>query len=324
VLLCELLRALYELVPFKPEERWGTPASTRAVAAGAVAAATAAMCAAPSDAELQMRGCNALFCLTTYKIVPQGGDADTPDVGLSSEVAAGAIKAVLAALILAADDSQSHDQLWLMGLQAMGKLWRVESWAAYGGDAVRSVLAVMGAHMQHLDLQRVCCGVLAMLMLKISGRLPRHIDMRGCVRAVLAAMRAYPQDADLQKQGAMALVLMSANTAAGYHACEELGAVAAFEAARRAHPQHDAALLNIAMGAEQFAQRPTCDWPGCQATSGGVDETKLRRCAACLQTKYCSKACQAAHWPAHKTACRAARDAAQQLAGDEGEAGGAI
>lgn len=41
---------------------------------------------------------------------------------------------------------------------------------------------------------------------------------------------------------------------------------------------------------------------------------RLQRCAACMTAAYCSKACQLAHWPAHKAACKAAR-AAKKTAG---------
>ena len=37
----------------------------------------------------------------------------------------------------------------------------------------------------------------------------------------------------------------------------------------------------------------------------GPPEVRLRRCSRCEMQWYCSEACQRAHWPAHKAACRA-------------------
>lgn len=34
------------------------------------------------------------------------------------------------------------------------------------------------------------------------------------------------------------------------------------------------------------------------------DESALKRCSSCKRTRYCSKQCQASHWPSHKTVCR--------------------
>ena len=46
----------------------------------------------------------------------------------------------------------------------------------------------------------------------------------------------------------------------------------------------------------------SCGNPDC-------DEDGKLKCAACSTVKYCSPACQKAHWPNHKTACKAARTA---------------
>ena len=53
--------------------------------------------------------------------------------------------------------------------------------------------------------------------------------------------------------------------------------------------------------------RAVCARPDCGAVSGGPANTTLQLCAACQQTRYCSRSCQLAHWPAHKAACKAAR-----------------
>jgi tetratricopeptide (TPR) repeat protein len=57
--------------------------------------------------------------------------------------------------------------------------------------------------------------------------------------------------------------------------------------------------------AQRLPRVPREPCAGCGAPPGGP--APLQRCAACLGVYYCSKACQAAHWRAHKRACRAAR-----------------
>lgn len=42
--------------------------------------------------------------------------------------------------------------------------------------------------------------------------------------------------------------------------------------------------------------------------AAGGDGVKLRRCAGCRRTRYCSAECQAAHWPEHKLICAAQRE----------------
>lgn len=46
-----------------------------------------------------------------------------------------------------------------------------------------------------------------------------------------------------------------------------------------------------------------CSNPECQ----NAEAASLAECAACRQARYCCRDCQKAHWPAHKTACKAAR-----------------
>ena len=51
---------------------------------------------------------------------------------------------------------------------------------------------------------------------------------------------------------------------------------------------------------------PTCHGCGGAPTSGCV----LKRCAGCRAVRYCAAACQKAHWPQHKAACKALAAAA--------------
>ena len=51
-----------------------------------------------------------------------------------------------------------------------------------------------------------------------------------------------------------------------------------------------------------------CALPSCGAREAHV--AHFKKCSACGQVVYCSKAHQTEHWPAHKAACKAARKAA--------------
>jgi hypothetical protein len=42
----------------------------------------------------------------------------------------------------------------------------------------------------------------------------------------------------------------------------------------------------------------------CGITANMLDSGKLRECSGCGTVRYCGKACQKAHWPAHKPACK--------------------
>jgi hypothetical protein len=59
----------------------------------------------------------------------------------------------------------------------------------------------------------------------------------------------------------------------------------------------------------------------CAACNGVPPTGKLKRCGSCRGARYCSAACQHAHWPAHKAACRLA--AAAGTAGGGGSGGAA-
>lgn len=62
--------------------------------------------------------------------------------------------------------------------------------------------------------------------------------------------------------------------------------------------------------AAQAAPPPrACSGPGCGTTHG-----RLNRCAGCGSVRYCSVACQAAHWPEHRRQCRRVR--AQRVAAE--------
>ena len=41
---------------------------------------------------------------------------------------------------------------------------------------------------------------------------------------------------------------------------------------------------------------------------GSGDHSLFNRCGACKTSRYCSKKCQAAHWPQHKVICMAIQE----------------
>lgn len=52
---------------------------------------------------------------------------------------------------------------------------------------------------------------------------------------------------------------------------------------------------------------PAVHLPRRQCGNCAAEDVQLFRCVRCKSIEYCGRACQQAHWPAHKVACRAAR-----------------
>lgn len=80
---------------------------------------------------------------------------------------------------------------------------------------------------------------------------------------------------------------------------------------RTVSDQSDKADLEAALrspAAARLRQPPprVCSAPGCGTTEG-----RLNRCGACGTVRYCSAACQAAHWPAHRKLCKRSAAAAE-------------
>jgi hypothetical protein len=60
----------------------------------------------------------------------------------------------------------------------------------------------------------------------------------------------------------------------------------------------------------QKALMDKCSNPSCENASEGI---QLAECAACHQTRYCSKDCQKAHWADHKILCKTVRENLKKL-----------
>ena len=288
--------------------------AARGEAAGALEAVVSAMRGSPTDALLQVRGCYALEKLTHHV---RGEELYAYP---STAMASAAVETVLAAL---AAHPQGSNDLFVQGLKATANLWRADFMPTYGGSVTRCVLLLISTRLQCRNVVLACLSVLSYMLLEVNDRPPpREFDARECVRAVLAVMRSYKGDGELQLRAALTLVHLESNTTAGFHAFQELDGNAAIDAAAYALPEHAEGLRDMVATLRREAKRPVCNGPGCSATTGGADNTKLRRCAGCTQTMYCSHLCQVAHWRAgHKAECRAAQAAAAQqrapTAGDE-------
>jgi hypothetical protein len=50
----------------------------------------------------------------------------------------------------------------------------------------------------------------------------------------------------------------------------------------------------------------------CGVTAHMLDSGKFRECTGCGTVRYCGKACQKAHWPAHKPACKRLQPSRQE------------
>ena len=105
--------------------------------------------------------------------------------------------------------------------------------------------------------------------------------------------------------------------------CDEANARAAAEALRLLHearqPAASLAAAPPTPAARTRGGRPRpptapriCAAPGCAATHG------LHRCRGCRSVRYCSAACQQAHWRAHKAECRRLPAEQQQAAAAAG------
>ena len=60
--------------------------------------------------------------------------------------------------------------------------------------------------------------------------------------------------------------------------------------------------------ADRAVRAGTAHCAGCGKSAVDAGLRKLRKCAGCGRAEYCSRACQKQAWPAHKAACRAARN----------------
>ncbi|KAL4423685.1 hypothetical protein ABPG75_000986 [Micractinium tetrahymenae] len=71
--------------------------------------------------------------------------------------------------------------------------------------------------------------------------------------------------------------------------------------------------LNSPPGASRYLQDGRCHACGAAAGTGPPPGLQLRKCLRCGVARYCSRACPAQDWPAHKLVCRELANWRQQL-----------
>jgi hypothetical protein len=272
----------------------------RARAAGDVAAAVAALRAHPAAAQVAYAAVSALSAMADVENIDRCSAAATAAVwsthGCSARIVA---DAVVAAMLAHGGD---------------------------GGDRMRQLMVIGGATaMYNIVLESV------------PGFADAAVDA-GALEALTHAMRRSPASLDVVIAVMRALhVLVSGgggaervrvraaatSIAAAVAAAEEGLAAAGIPLDRRCVVLQDAMTQLSAMfppygsgaaNAVPAAATSGGGWPPC-AGCGAPDEHErgqkpFKLCSACRSARYCSAACQRAHWKAHKADCRKAAAAA--------------
>jgi hypothetical protein len=186
-------------------------------------------------------------------------------------------------------------------------------------DEVALELLVQGLHANDRERQARAAAALALLLMRSrSGEVAAHLAQRGVLgqarqlaassaagdeqlRSVLLALGRMLEEPEVlqgleerwrqQQEGLRA-------RAAGAEPAGPSGGVGG-SSARRAEGAA-AAVSGAASSGD------VCACCGAAKASGSA---KLRRCAGCLAVRYCSPACQKAHWREHRAACKAAQGA---------------
>ena len=179
----------------------------------------AAMRAHASNADVQHRGCGALWNMTV--------NADNKVKAGS----AGAIEAVVASMC-------AHTSNAVVQHQGCGALWNMTVNAdnqakAGNAGAIEAVVAGMRAHTGNADVQHRGCGALLTMPVNADNRV--KAGSAGAIEAVVAGMRAHTSNKDVQQNGCWALDNMTWENA-NLDRARRAGAVEAANAAMKAHP----------------------------------------------------------------------------------------
>jgi hypothetical protein len=299
---------------------------------GVFDAVVAAMRAFPAEAELQMRGCEAL-CNTCYKVrdnqlaaAAAGGlevavsamrahtsHADLQFAGCAAlcQFAAlpfsqtrvgelGGVELVLVALrarsVPLPADSVVFFTHWTATLSTLLREHPINRHKAVAAGSLELLMAHMCAPAAGTEMFDMCCNVLGHL---ISGGADHT------ARAVLA--------------GALeALEAQTSPTAAGE--TDRLGAIRHLQPAAQRHDAEPCAVDGCKRCAAARRSGGMCALPGCGARGrDGAANKKLLRCGTCRAACYCGAAHQREDWRRHKGECGApARDDDEHAAGASG------
>jgi hypothetical protein len=108
------------------------------------------------------------------------------------------------------------------------------------------------------------------------------------------------------------------NSSSGAGGAEKLQQEGAGTSSRRLSDEEVDAVLG-ALRSVVVPEQPGCNNPRCCCLEGPTEaEMKFQACAACRGARYCSAACQRAHWSAgHKEVCKAVQAAVKAAAADD-------
>jgi hypothetical protein len=199
-------------------------------------------------------------------------------------------------------DSRADD-LWgpyigfdvCLGVSTFTLMWMQDAW-------------LRAAFPRSLQQQRLACSLLAFSL--DTTRLTKLADRLGCSNSEVALVAAVQRGMDaglFQGNDALCGSVLDA----WRHLAQTglLSASGLLDPAFVSHVghMHDAGMARAAARAATHGLR-ACAHATCASREVHVSQFKL--CAACKMVVYCSKEHQAANWPAHKAACKAARAAA--------------
>ena len=184
---------------------------------------------------------------------------------------------------------------------------------AVAADALNAVQAVLLApqHAGREEIHSTGCSAINRLATYAADGEQTSYDADAAAGTVLASLRKH-KAVTPQYEGLCALTSLLRHprgcSAAVRRACSDASAAALREHPSGLVPTAHALSLILSVTAESGGVAPLCGRPECGLLSG--NGVKLRLCAGCRGVRYCSDACQRAHWSAHKAACRASAAAA--------------
>lgn len=137
--------------------------------------------------------------------------------------------------------------------------------------------------------------------------LPRQA-LAGAASAAVAVLRLTDVHSNARAH-ACAAVAELCKRGGGAEAARAAGAAAVLRALQRIDEGANTEVQCLASVAEVAEKMLTCS-----TTCAACGSPARELCAGCREAVYCNRDCQLAHWPAHKSACRAAKKMAAAAA----------